>query len=256
LIFQEDLQLSKQYERNINIANEIKSALQEDRIVPYFQPIYDTQTQKVVKYEVLVRLIQKDGKVLSPFHFLEVSEKIKLYSKITEVMIRKTFAYFAHNGLSFSLNLSFSDMLNEKTRNYLFEKMQEYNIASQLTIEILETQEYQEDKIITKFIEEVYAHGANIAIDDFGSGYANFEHITTIKSDYIKIDGSLIKKIDSDKNTRLIVETIVSFAKKLNKKIVAEFVHNKEVYIIVKSLGIDWVQGYYFSEPLAEVLES
>jgi EAL domain-containing protein (putative c-di-GMP-specific phosphodiesterase class I) len=102
----------------------------------------------------------------------------------------------------------------------------------------------------------VYAHGANIAIDDFGSGYANFEHITTIKSDYIKIDGSLIKKIDSDKNTRLIVETIVSFAKKLNKKIVAEFVYNKEVYIIVKSLGIDWVQGYYFSEPLAEVLES
>jgi EAL domain-containing protein (putative c-di-GMP-specific phosphodiesterase class I) len=223
-------------------------------IFPYYQPIFDVRTGQVEKYEALVRLKDSTGKILSPYLFLDVSEKIKLYHKITEIMIEKTFSYFATNGLHFSLNLAFSDMLNDKTRDFLFEKMAYYDIASQLTIEILETQEYEKDEVVKQFIEDVYAHGAVVAIDDFGSGYANFEHLTSIPSDIIKIDGSLIKNIHQDKNTRLIVETIIDFVKKLNKKVLAEFVHNKEVYDIVKELGIDYIQGYYLGEPKPEVL--
>jgi EAL domain-containing protein (putative c-di-GMP-specific phosphodiesterase class I) len=89
--------------------------------------------------------------------------------------------------------------------------------------------------------------GASIAIDDFGSGFANFEHMT-------KIDGSLI--INIDKNARLVVETIIVFARKLGKKIVAEYVHNKAVFNVVKELGIDYAQGYYLGKPEAEVLEN
>ena len=253
-VFQEDLQLSEVYEKNIKMANEVRNAILNDRIFPYYQPIFDIKTGKVEKYEALVRLEDSTGKILSPYFFLDVSEKIKLYHKITEIMIEKTFAYFSANGLHFSLNLAFSDMLNDKTRDFLFEKIAYYDIASQLTIEILETQEYEKDEIVKQFIEDVYTHGANVAIDDFGSGYANFEHLTSIHSDIIKIDGSLIKNIHQDKNTRLIVETIIDFVKKLNKKVLAEFVHNKEVYDIVKELGIDYIQGYYLGEPKPQVL--
>ena len=169
-------------------------------------------------------------------------------------MIKKCFQKFSGTGLNFSINLDFSDILNEKTKSFLFKKMQEYAISSQLTIEILETQEYESDQRVKEFIDDVYVNGAVIAIDDFGSGYANFEYLSIIKSDVIKIDGSLIKNIDKNKNARLIVETIVNFVKKLNKKTVAEFVHNKEVYSIVNELGIDYIQGYYMGEPKAELL--
>jgi len=253
-IFQEDLELAKEYEKNLKMANQIKNAIAEDRIVPYYQPIFNLKSGEVAKYEALVRLIDDFGNVIPPSAFLEISQKIKLYHKITEIMIEKTFSYFAKNGLSFSLNLAFSDILNEKTYKCLFEKIKEYGIASQLTIEILETQEYAQKQKVQDFIKDIYAHGASIAIDDFGSGYANFEHLSTIESDFIKIDGSLIKNIDTNKNAHLIVETIVSFVKKLDKKIVAEFVHNKDVYDVVKSLGIEYIQGYYLGEPKPEVL--
>jgi len=253
MIFNEDLELAKQYEDNIKIANTIKSAINSDNIIPYFQPIVDIKSGKIVKYEALVRL-KTQADILSPFHFLEASQKIKLYPKITKIMVEKSFSYFAKNGLDFSINLSFTDILNEKTRLYLFAKIIEYNIASQLTIEILETQENDNSMVVNKFIEDVYKSGARIAIDDFGAGFANFEHMTTMRSDIMKIDGSLIKNIDKDKNARLVVETIVVFARKLNKKIVAEFVHSKEVYDIVKELDIDYAQGYYLGKPQAEVV--
>ena len=254
LIFDKDLELSKKYEANLKMANEIKRAIANDDIIPYFQPIFDIKTSKIIKYEALVRLRKENGEILSPYFFLAISEKIKLYPRITKIMIDKTFAFFSKNGLNFSINLSFSDILNEKTRKYLFEKIDKYQIASQLTIEILETQEFSNENIVNEFTQAVYTHGASIAIDDFGSGFANFQHMTDIYCDYMKIDGSLIKNINTNKNDRLIVETIVIFAKKLGKKTIAEFVHSKEVYDIVTELGIDYVQGYYLGEPKPDIM--
>jgi len=254
MIFNKDLELAKQYESNIKIANIIRNAINTDGIIPYYQPIINIKTQNIEKYEALVRLKEPNGNILSPFHFLETSQKIKLYPQITEIMIEKTFSYFAKNRKKFSINLAFSDILDEKTRHFIFSKITEYQISKQLTIEIVETQENEYASRIESFIEEVYATGANIAIDDFGSGYANFQHMTTMKSDYMKIDGSLIKDIDTDKNARLIVETIIVFAQKLKKKTIAEFVHSKEIYEMVESLGVDYAQGYYLGKPEAEVL--
>lgn len=252
--FDEDLNLSKKYEENIAIVSTIKYAIANEKIIPYFQPLLNTKTGTIDKYEALVRLVKEDGDVLSPLSFLGISKKTKLYSQITEIMIEKTFFYFRKNNISFSINLSFDDILHKKTRSFLFEKIVEYDIASQLTIEILETQANEDEVVINDFIKDIYACGANIAIDDFGSGYANFQHMTTIRSDYMKIDGSLIKNIDKDENAKLIVETIIIFAKKLNKKVVAEFVHSKEVYDIIAALDVDYMQGYYIGKPLKDVI--
>jgi len=255
MIFNEDLQLTKQYEENIKMAAVIKRAIKNDKIIPYYQPIFSVETGEIEKYEALVRLIKEDGSVLSPFFFLNVSEKIKLYPTITEIMIEKTFSFFKENGLNFSINLAFSDILNEKTNEFLFSKIVEYGIAPQLTIEILETQEFEKNDTISRFINDVYAYGAKIAIDDFGSGFANFKYMTTIESDYMKIDGSLVRDIVSNENDRLVVETIISFAKKLGKKTIAEFVHSKEVYDMVKEMGVDYAQGFYLAEPSATIVQ-
>jgi len=254
MIYNEDMKLSSYYKNNITTANTIKNAISSDNIIPYYQPIFCTKSGKVEKYEALVRLRNDEGKILSPFFFLDISQKIKLYPYITEIMIEKTFSFFSKNGLNFSINLAIMDILNEKTRKLLYKNIKEYGIAKQLTIEIVETQEMENEDIIHKFIDDIYDFGAKIAIDDFGSGFANFEHMTKIKSDYMKIDGSLVKNIDTDPNARMVIETIVVFAKKLNKKIVAEFVSSKEIYDIVKDLAIDYVQGYYLGKPKDDVI--
>jgi EAL domain-containing protein (putative c-di-GMP-specific phosphodiesterase class I) len=103
---------------------------------------------------------------------------------------------------------------------------------------------------LNDFIDNVLKLNANIAIDDFGEGYSNFSRIVDYKADIIKIDGSLIKNIDKDETKQSIVQAIVSFAKKENKKTVAEFVENEEIYEILLNLGVDYSQGYYFSKPL------
>ena len=253
LIFDQSLMISESHEINLNIATTIREAISNDNIIPYYQPLYDSKTNKINKYECLVRLQLNNGSILTPYDFLEVSKKIKLYPSITKIMIDKTFAYFCKNGLNFSINLSLEDILTLDTNEYLFTKMEEFNIAKQLTIEILENQEVLQEKYIKLFINKIYEYGANIAIDDFGSGFANFQHIVNIKADYLKIDGSLIANIDTDDNSRLIVETIVIFAQKLGMKTVAEFVHSKEIYDIVRTLDIDLLQGYYLDKPLPEI---
>ena len=96
-------------------------------------------------------------------------------------------------------------------------------------------------------------YNCKIAIDDFGSGYSNLNHIINLDIDYIKIDASIIKNIDKDENSEHIVKLLVEFSKKLGIKTIAEFVSSKEIFEKVKKLGIDYSQGYYFSEPQKEI---
>ena len=140
------------------------------------------------------------------------------------------------------------DMENSIMKNKIFEMLKNENIAKKITFEILESEIANYD-IVAEFIKLIKNKGALIAIDDFGSGYSNFERILALEIDYIKIDSSLIKNILTDVNSRLIVELIINFAKKANKKTVAEFVSNEEIFEECKKLGINYFQGFYLDEP-------
>ena len=248
LFYNEDLELTKQYEENLRKISLIKEAIKNDGVIPYFQPIVDTKSREIVKYESLVRLKSGD-EIYSPAFFLQTSEKLKFYHDIMRQMVEKSFIIAQKHKIDFSINLSYSDLLDEDFQRYLFEMIRRYDVSKMLTVEILETQSIDYETNVRSFVSKIHDIGAKIAIDDFGSGYANFKHITSIECDYLKIDGSLIKDLDHDRDARLIVETIIVFAKKLGKKTVAEFVHSKEIFNIVKELGIDYAQGYYLGKP-------
>jgi EAL domain-containing protein (putative c-di-GMP-specific phosphodiesterase class I) len=109
------------------------------------------------------------------------------------------------------------------------------------------------NKYLKSFLEEFREIEVNFAIDDFGSGFSNFSLILEIAPDFIKIDGSLIKNIDTDNNSYELVKSIVAFSHALGKKTIAEFVHSKEIFEIAKSLQVDLFQGYYFSEPKIDI---
>lgn len=168
---------------------------------------------------------------------------------MTKILVKKACEYFKDKNIEFSLNLTLEDLEDDYTINQIFETIAKTNTAKQITFEIVESEQIENFEKINKFIKDAKSLGCKIAIDDFGTGYSNFSYIAKLNIDIIKIDGSLIKNIHIDKNIQITVSTIVNFAKALNIKTVAEYVHNKEVYECVKNLGIDYSQGYYLHKP-------
>jgi len=254
LLFEHSMRKSEDYAQNIEWIKKIKEAINDDRITTYYQCIVDNQTGQTKKYETLVRMLDYEGNPVPTFTFLEIAQKSKLYPQITKIVIEKALKTFENlNHIEFSINLTIEDILSEDTTRFIYSKLKNYTNAHNVIFEITESEEVNDYKIINDFIEEVKKYGVKIAIDDFGSGYANFEHILNINADFIKIDGTLIKNINNDKNAEIITEAIISFSKKLGRKTITEYVHSEEVYKIVKALGADYSQGYYFGEPSPNV---
>lgn len=246
-LYEENRQLSIDIQKNLQMAGKISRAIAERRIVPYYQPIYDLRSGKIVKCESLVRMIEEDGSVVTPGLFLPVAITTRQYSEITHLMMEQVIQQHARTPGAFTLNISVEDIYNDETRAFLLEQLPK--MESDLTFEIIENQEICSDPIITDFVERVKKLGGEISIDDFGSGYANFHYMTRISPHVLKIDGSLIRNIHQDKNARILVEAIVAFSHKMGIKTVAEFVHSAEVLETVRAIGIDCAQGYYLGEP-------
>jgi len=252
VVYSDFISLNDQYQNNMKWAKKIKDGLEQDNFVPVFQPIVNNKTKKWEKYEALVRL-EDDGKLVSPYFFLEISKTTKHYSDITKVMIKKSFDMFQNRDEEFSVNLTIEDIINEDIKTFIFDMLESYQIGNRVVFEIVESESIENFEQIAIFIDKIKSHGSKIAIDDFGTGYSNFEYLMKVKADYIKIDGSMIKNIDKDKDAQMVVSTIVEFAKKMNMKTIAEFVETQSILDKVNELGIDYTQGYFYSEPKREI---
>lgn len=251
ILYEDTENLIKQYENNLLWTKKLKLALNENRITLYAQPIVNAKTLQTTKYECLVRLIDEDGKIISPYFFLDIAKKSKIYNKITHQVITIAFENFSKiPDVEFAINLSVEDLLDEETKNYLREKLDQYQLASRLVLEIVESEEIENFGEVAAFIAEMKQLGCKISIDDFGTGYSNFAYLMQLNVDFIKIDGSLIKNIDNDPQSQIISSTILDFARQLNLKTVAEFVHNESVLTYVQNMGFDYVQGFHLCEPL------
>lgn len=238
------------YEQNLIWANRLRRALDDGRIVPYFQPILDLRTGRIEKFECLARMLDENGEPISPAEFLGVAKKIRLYRYITRTMVTQCFSRFVDNDYTFSLNLSCEDLLDPDLTNFIVEKLKSSpSLASRLIFEILESEGIENYAEVRLFIDRVKALGCRIAIDDFGTGYSNFQHLLKLNVDVIKIDGSLIENIDTDPIALNVTRGIQQFATGLGMRTVAEFVHSKAVLECVRLLNIDDVQGFYIGKP-------
>jgi len=249
LVYSDDLGLKKKYIDDLKAVEIVKKALIEDTIVPFFQKIIKKDT---ITYECLVRILE-DGKVISPFFFIDAIKKTPYYHELTKVMIKKSINTFKDRDESFSINLSYEDISNIEIVEFIKEQLKDSNIANRLIFEILEAESIENFTIVRDFIIDMKILGIRIAIDDFGSGYANFSHLIELKPDYIKIDGSLIKNIDEDINAFILVKAITTFSQEMGIKVIAEYIHSEDVYKKVQELDIYGYQGYFFSEPLPEI---
>ena len=251
LVFYDELDKFQEYENNMLWTKKLKSAFINDNIEVYFQPLVNNKTLKVDKYECLVRLIDEDGRVVAPYFFLDISKKSNQYTKLTKIVLEKSFQKFENLPFEFSVNISYEDIENPDFLDFIKELLKKYNISNKVVFEILEDESIKNYNLLISFVDEVKALGCKVAIDDFGSGYSNFEHLLKMNIDYLKIDASLIKNIATNENSYKITKTIIEFAKNLNLKTIAEFVENEEIFNIVRSLGADYSQGYFFSAPIS-----
>ena len=236
--------------KNMQMVKTIKNAIENSKIVSYFQPIIDNKTKQIVKYESLVRLIDEDDKVLSPFFFLDTAKKSNYYLKITDIILEHSFTILKNCTSDISINLSALDIEQKSMRYKIFALLEKYKEdANRVVFELLEDEAINDFEIIKEFITDVKKYGVKIAIDDFGAGYSNFERLLQYQPDILKIDGCLIRDIETSSYSLSVVKSIVTFAKEQNLQTIAEFIENESIFKIVKELGVDYSQGYYFGKP-------
>lgn len=235
---------------NLYKLNIIKNAINNDKVFCMYQPIINNKTLKTEKHEALVR-IKYENQILTPYHFLDIAKKSSFYTDITKIVLEKTIDFINNSNENISVNISSIDIEKTSVREEILRILKEYSyIAKRLTFELLESEEIEKNEEMKNFIKEIKNYGAQIAIDDFGSGYSNFIRLLNYEPDFIKIDGSIIKEIDKSKFAYNVAEIIVKFAKRNRMQTIAEFVENEFIFNKVKELGIDYSQGYFFSKPL------
>ncbi len=230
--------------------NLIKELIERKNFICHYQPIIDLSSNKIAYFEALVRLIDEDGKLIYPNEFLPVIQNTFLYSKLTKEIIKYNVEILKmYPNIAISINLTPSDLFNKSTISLLKEVAKDKEISKRIYLEIVETENIVSYKKMEETIKTLKKLNYTIGIDDFGSGYSNFIYLIKMNIDFLKIDANLIRNLDKDELSYVVVSTIKNFCKETGIKTVAEFAENKTIYEKIKELGIDYVQGYYLGKP-------
>jgi len=255
-VYKKDMSLLAKQKELLKWAKKTKNAINNNYLKAFYQPMYEFKEEKITKYESLARIVEND-EVISPFYFLASAKMVGLIPTLTKNMINQTFEFFKdYKDLSFSINITDEDLKDGELFGLLVSLCTKHEIKSScVTLEILEGINDYDAYDANKKLEELRNAGFLIAIDDFGAENSNFTRLQNLNVDIIKIDGLFVKNLDTDMNSRHIVETMIYFAKKTNKKTIAEFVHSKAIFDIVRELGVDFAQGYFVGQPLPMISE-
>ncbi|QDK27694.1 EAL domain-containing protein [Leptospira weilii] len=249
------MEAGDQYQINLILGRKLNYAISVGNVIPYFQGIYNNTSEKITKFECLAR-IQDGDRVYSPASFISIARSTGVIRLLTPIMIEKSIRYFAqYPEYSFSVNISESDLEKKGFAFWVTSRLQHYEIApNRLTLEILETDRLRGGERGLETLKELKECGCKIAIDDFGVDQSNFERLMEIDPDFIKIDGKFIQGIHLSKTPYLLASAMTEMAHRIGAKVIAEFVTGKGEFDTVRSLGVEYCQGYYIMEPAPEIL--
>jgi diguanylate cyclase (GGDEF)-like protein len=249
LLYSPEFDMTSQIRSNLECLQLLRNSIDQGMVYPVFMPILNNATNKIEKYETLMRLRDPAGRTYSPGEFITVAKRSRLYPYLSRALIRRGIEFFSALPYEFTLNLSVNDILDPESLALIWEEVEKHPRKGNIGFEILESESIEAYEPVAQFIADAKRRGCKIALDDFGSGYSNFEHILKLDVDYLKIDASLIREMHTDQNARMVVETIAQFARRLKVKTIAEFVHCEEVFNLVRYLGINFSQGAYIGMP-------
>ncbi|WP_161568350.1 bifunctional diguanylate cyclase/phosphodiesterase [Anaerobacillus alkaliphilus] len=250
-------ELDRKLTENVRLENDLRKALERDELQIHYQPIVELTEKKMVGLEALLRWEHPTLGFISPYDFIPIAEESGLIVPIGEWVIKSVCQQIiawekeTSNKYSVSVNLSIRQFYQSNLVQVISESIKETGIdPSQLTLEITESMTMDVNKA-TIILFDFKSLGVNISMDDFGTGYSSLSHLQVFPIDFLKIDQSFIREINtkSEKRTGIIAATILAMAQNLGLKVIAEGVETKEQLQFLEEHGCNYAQGYYFSKP-------
>lgn len=243
---------SEKSREQMALAKHLNDAIVENRLRLAFQPIISSKSGHVAHYECLLRIIDKEGKISSAGPLIPVAERMGLIEVIDRLVLEKVISELKqHPTVSLAFNISSVTTANPGWVRYLAQLLEgTENVAQRMIVEITETALQRDLRETAYFVASVQALGCLVSLDDFGSGYTSFRQLKALSLDMLKIDGTFIRDLLDNADNRFFVKTLLDFTTGYGLPTVAEFVESGEVAKLLMSLGVNYMQGYYFSQPL------
>jgi EAL domain-containing protein (putative c-di-GMP-specific phosphodiesterase class I) len=226
-------------------------ALSNNKIIPFFQPIQKVSDNSIEIYELLMR-IEIDGHITVAADFIEVAESMSLIHRMDLMVIENAFFQISNNGYDglLFINLSPKSLVIDNYIKTIEDLVIRYKInKANIVFEITERETVKNFSLLEKFVMNLKLEGFKFAIDDFGSGFSSFHYIKRFPIDYLKIDGDFIVNINKDHKDKAFVQSILTLAKQLEIKTIAEFVEDEDTVITLREMGVDYLQGYHIGRP-------
>ena len=244
----------------VNWVPRIRDAIENDRLCMYYQPVVDVSSDVICGHEALIRMLDHDGQIITPEKFIPIAERMGLIRDIDFWVINHVIDVLsqlpeAYEQQKININLSMFAFQDPALLPLVCNKLAATGVAAnRVTFEITETAAVSNYAHTRRMIKQLRKLGCCFALDDFGTGFSSFNYIKQFPVDYLKIDGCFIRNLIHDKVDQRLVRSMIDVAKTLNKKIVAEFVENREILDLLKKYGIDMAQGYFIGAPGPELL--
>lgn len=243
--------------RILTVESCIKRALENDGFTMYYQPIYSTAEKKMVSAEALIRLIDPQYGYISPAEFIPISEENGSIVQIGKTVLKKVFEFISDNdieemGLDYiEVNLSVIQCMQKNLADNIMELADSKSVDSKkVNLEITETAAAERPFMLMQNMKMLVDNSYTFSLDDFGTGYSNISSMVDMPLDIIKFDKSIIDRAKMSKDGKILLESLAAMVKKMGKRIVAEGVETEEQLRELERIGIDFIQGFYFSRPL------
>lgn len=229
----------------------LKSALNNDKVILFQQPIIDAKTNSCIRYECLARAVKDDGNIALPYEFIPAAERSGLIKELDlrslQIAIR---ILKANPNAAFATNVSFATINDIGAREEIYSTLASCGLEQgRLTVEITETIAIHDFDLARGFCEKVRGFGARMSIDDFGSGHTSFRSLRELPIDEVKLDGQYVDKIHERKDAYHFACAIKAICSDKNIETLAERVETKDELDELLKIGVHSLQGYYFGKP-------
>lgn len=249
--------LSENFNQQVTMIKALKSAIEQDQLVPYFQPQVDLATGQLIGAEVLLRWIKPNGSLVSPIEFIPLAEKSRLIIPIGELVLNKACQFnkqWQQQGLKpirIAVNVSGVQFAEDDMVNSVKRAIQDSGLNPKwLELEVTETALMADINDIINKLNQLRQLGVELAIDDFGTGYSSLNYLKQLPIDRLKIDQSFVRNIITNEDDQAIVNMILGLGRSMKLKVIAEGIEGEAEQQLLAELGCDEGQGYYYAKPM------
>lgn len=242
-------QVEEQFKSNVFLAKEVKEAFDNNRIVPYFQAIYNNQSKAVDHYQCLARMVSSTGRIHAPDYFMMVLKRSRMDGPLRRTIFTRCIEQFRKTNVRWSINITAQDILDPSLNEFFELQLRRYPQPHNIIFQFHERDAIAYFGEIKTFISTLKNKGAQVFINEFGAGFSNLPHIRKLEIDGLKLDKGLVSQIHTNKDNYLFIENLVKYAQQLKLDVIAEQVDNEQIADALARAGVTLMQGSHFAPP-------